>query len=305
MSSPIDPPAPGHSQQLAPGLRRVLAPNPSPMTLHGTNSYILGEGAVAVIDPGPAIPAHLEALLAALAPGERVAAILVTHAHRDHSGLARPLAEATGAPVYARGDAFAGRSEVMRALAAAGLAGGGEGLDEGFAPDETLADGETLAVGGTALTTLWTPGHAANHICLAWEEALFSGDTVMGWASTIVSPPDGDLTAFLASVRRLMAHPARRHYPGHGAPVEDPPARCRWLLNHRAAREAAILAHLPPEGATIPTLTRAVYTDTPTPLLPAAERNVFAHLIDLTTRNRVTATPHLSPDAHYLAASPP
>lgn len=276
-------PVPGRAERLAPGLRRVLAPNPSPMTFRGTNSYILGEGRVAVIDPGPAIPTHLEALLAALSPGETVSHILVTHSHLDHSPLARPLAEATGAPVLAFGDSAAGRRADLAALA--GL-GGGEGIDPGFAPDRTLCDGDTVEGDGWQVTALHTPGHMGNHLCFAWADALFTGDHVMGWASSMVSPPDGDLGAFMASLDRLAARPEQVLYPAHGAPVADGPARIAELRAHRRARETQILAALGNGPATPEELARAIYTDTPAALLPAATRNVLAHLIDLNDQLR-------------------
>lgn len=269
------------AERLAPGLRRVLAPNPGPLTGAGTNSYILGEGEVAVIDPGPDDPAHLAALEAALAPGERIGHVLVTHAHRDHAPLARALAARWGAPVLAFGDATAGRNPAFAALADLG---GGEGVDEGFAPDIRLADGATVEGAGWRLTALWTPGHMGNHLCLLWGDAAFSGDHVMGWATTVVSPPDGDMAAYMASLDRLASAAARVLYPGHGAPVTDPAARISELRAHRRAREAAILARLGPEPQDIPGLTRAVYTDIAPGLLPAAERNVLAHLLDLCAR---------------------
>ncbi len=234
-------PRPGEALTLEPGLRLVLAPNASPMTERGTNTFILGEGAVCVIDPGPADPAHMRAILGALAPGERIAQILVTHAHKDHSPLARPLAEATGAPVLAFGDAQSGRSARMTALAAAGL-GGGEGVDTGFAPDETLRDGLSFTVGGGRIRAVHTPGHLGNHMCFQWGDALFTGDHVMGWAPSVVSPPEGDLTDFMASLDRIEALGALRCYPGHGAPVADGLAPCaRALRTHRLGRETAIL----------------------------------------------------------------
>lgn len=275
---------PGEVQLLAPGLRLVLAPNPSPMTFRGTNSYVLGEGAVAVIDPGPADPAHLRALLAALAPGERVSHILVTHAHLDHSPLARPLAEATGAPVLAFGSATAGRSAAMARLAAKGLAGG-EGVDAGFAPDVVLRDGAEVEGDGWRLRALHTPGHFGNHMSFLWGDAVFAGDTVMGWSSSLVSPPDGDMGAYMASLDRLAELGARRLYAGHGDPVADPAARIAALAAHRRAREAAIREALAAGPADAGTLARRIYTDTPAPLLPAATRNVIAHLLDLMEKN--------------------
>ena len=287
-----------------PGLRLVRAPNPSPMTAEGTNSYILGEGTVAVIDPGPDDPAHLAALRAALAPGERVSHILVTHAHRDHSPLARPLSQVTGAPVLAFGRAGEGRSPTMARLAAEGLAGGGEGVDAAFAPDRRLRDGETICGPGWSLTALHTPGHMAGHLAFAWGDAVFTGDHVMGWASSLVSPPDGDLAAFMASCHRLAARQDRIHYPGHGAPIPDPAGRLAWLVAHRQARDTAIRAALAAGAATVPALTATIYTETPPALLPAAERNVFAHLVALVDTGAAAATPALSPTARFHLRSP-
>ncbi|MGB8621685.1 MAG: MBL fold metallo-hydrolase, partial [Paracoccaceae bacterium] len=223
-------PRAGVVQRPEPGLRLVLAPNPSPMTYWGTNTYLLGTGYVAVIDPGPASDAHLEAILGALAPGERISHILVTHSHVDHSTLAPALSCATGAPVLAFGDSAAGRRADLAALT--GL-GGGEGVDRAFSPDERLADGDIVRGQGWSVTALWTPGHMGNHMCFAWGEALFTGDHVMGWASSMVSPPDGDLTAFMTSLERLATRRDRIFYPAHGAPVRDPAARLAELIAHR------------------------------------------------------------------------
>ncbi len=289
----------GEAVALEPGLRRIVADNPSPMTYRGTNTYLLGEGAVAVIDPGPESGAHMQAILGALRPGEVISHIFVTHSHLDHSPLARPLSEATGAPVLAFGDSFTGRSDVMNALAEGGLAGGGEGVDASFAPDVLLADNETVDGDGWALTALHTPGHFGNHLSFAWGDALFCGDLVMGWASSLVSPPDGDLTDFMASCQRLAEHDWRVFHAGHGAPIETPNARLTWLIEHRLTREAQILAALREAPATAEALATAIYSDTPAALLPAATRNVFAHLVDLYCKNRVSASPQLSATALF------
>lgn len=288
----FDPPI-GKLETLAPGLQRIVAPNPSPMTYRGTNTYLLGGGSRAVIDPGPLSRPHLEAILAA----GPVSHILVTHAHLDHSPLARPLAEATGAPVFAFGHAHAGRSAAMQALARQGPLGGGEGIDIAFQPDEVLADGDTLTGADWQLTALHTPGHLGNHLCFAWGETCFTGDLVMGWASSLVSPPDGDLTDFMTSCRRLAETDWHRFFPGHGAPVDAPRARLDWLISHRNAREDAILKALDDRPLTAAELARLIYTDTPQALLPAAERNVLAHLIDLTGRARI------APDGTLTATS--
>ena len=280
------------------GIVRVLAPNPSPMTFHGTNSYILGHEELAVIDPGPDDEAHLAALLAAIGR-RRVAQVIVTHSHLDHSPLAARLAARVDAPVVAFGDSQSGRSEMMQTVAQQGLTGGGEGIDLGFRPDECLPDGAVLAGADWSLEVLHTPGHLGNHICLRAGEVIFSGDHVMGWASSLVSPPDGDLSDFMAACRRLRSLPARRMLPGHGLPIDTPAARLDWLIAHREMREAQILATLA-HGATTPhNLAAAIYTDVAPALHPAAVRNVFAHLIDLTARKLVFADPVPAIDARF------
>ncbi|MDJ0823447.1 MAG: MBL fold metallo-hydrolase [Paracoccaceae bacterium] len=289
----------GVAETLASGLRRILAPNPSPMTFRGTNTYLLGETELAVIDPGPDDPAHLEAILAALRPSQSILHILISHAHIDHSPLARPLAEATGAPVLAFGDAAAGRSAVMQELAAGGLVGGGEGVDASFAPDILLRDGDVVEGEGWQLTALHLPGHMGNHLCFAWGDVLFSADLVMGWASSLVSPPDGDLTDFMASLRRLQERPWSVFHAGHGAPVLDPHSRLQALINHRLGREAAILEALADAPTTPAALAERIYTDTPAALMPAASRNVLAHLIDLYGKSLVTPQGALSAQAVF------
>lgn len=294
----FDPPV-GQPVTLSPGLRRIVAPNPSPMTYRGTNTYLVGESDLAVIDPGPMAQAHLDAILAAVGPGQRISHIVVTHTHNDHSPLARPLADRTGAPVLAFGDAAAGRSAVMADLVALGMTGGGEGIDTGFAPDRVLADGDRIEAGDWALDVIHTPGHIGNHIALAWGDICFVGDHVMGWASSLVSPPDGDLTDFMASCRRLRARDWSVFHSGHGAPITDPAGRLDWLIGHRLSRERSILDRLGDGPATTEQLTRRIYTDTPAPLLPAAARNVFAHLVDLTVREQVEPHGPLSPEARF------
>ncbi|MAN15361.1 MAG: MBL fold metallo-hydrolase [Dinoroseobacter sp.] len=284
---------------LAPGLRRLTAPNPSLMTAEGTNTFLIGDTDIAVIDPGPASDPHLRAILAALTQGQRISHILVTHSHLDHSPLARPLAHETGALVLAAGPSDWDRSAAMQTLADDGLIGGGEGVDAAFAPDAQLADGAAVEGDGWRITALHTPGHMANHLSFAWGDALFCGDLVMGWSTSLISPPDGDLTAFRASLRRLMTRADSVYYPAHGDSIADPQARCAELLAHRAGREAQILAALTPGPATPATLTGRIYTDIPAPLLPVAERNVLAHLIDLVERNKVSPEGRLSARARF------
>lgn len=297
-------PQPGAPEDLGPGLRRVLAPNPSPMTFRGTNTYLVGTRGLAVIDPGPDDPAHLDALLAAVGPGQTVTHILVTHAHLDHSPLARGLAEATGAPVLGFGPATAGRRPVMERLALGGLVGGGEGVDSAFLPDVLLADGAVVQGDGWHLEALHTPGHMSNHLAFAWGDILFTGDLVMGWASSLVSPPDGDLTAFMASLGRLQTRPWSVFHAGHGAPVTDPATRLADLVTHRRSREHAILAALTEAPATPTELARRIYTDTPAALLSAAARNVLAHLIDLSEKSLVSAEGPLGADAVFSRCTP-
>ncbi|MDA7967297.1 MBL fold metallo-hydrolase [Ruegeria sp.] len=296
-------PVPGQAMTLAPGLRRIVAPNPSPMTYRGTNTYLLGDRDIAVIDPGPLIEAHLDAILNALEPGQRISHILVTHSHLDHSPLAAPLSHRTGAPVLAFGGPQAGRSAIMTRLAQQGLAGGGEGIDSEFRPDQEVSDGQMIEGDDWTLEVIHTPGHLGNHIALAWGDTCFTADHVMGWASSLVSPPDGDLTDFMAACYRLRERDWSVFHPGHGAPVTDPTARLDWLINHRLGREAQILTALDDTPATAQDLARRIYTETPEALLPAAERNVFAHLVDLTGKSRVAAIGDLSATAQFRRLS--
>jgi len=290
-------PVPGRPEPLAPGLIAVTAANPGPMTFTGTRTYLVGEREVAVIDPGPLDPAHQAAVAAAVPAGGRVAAILVTHGHRDHSEGARALQEIVQAPILGFGPAE--RSPAMAALAAAGAIGGGEGVDAGFAPDRRLAEGEDVAGAGWRLTAVHTPGHLGDHLSFAWAGGLFSGDTVMGWATTLISPPDGDLGAFLASLRRLRARGERRYFPGHGKPVEDAHAMIDWQIAHRAGREAQIRAALARGPSDAPGLVAQVYPGLDPALRGAAGRNVLAHLIDLAERGVVGAEGGVAAGAIY------
>lgn len=293
-------PIAGQPLQLAHGLRMVLAPNPSPMTYLGTNTYLLGDTQIGVIDPGPVNDMHLNAIMDAASSGT-ISHIIVTHAHLDHSPLARRLSALTGAPIYGFGPAHAGRSVVMQRLADQGLAGGGEGIDVEFTPDISIGTGDVIHADTWSLMALHTPGHIGNHLSFIWNDAVFTGDHVMGWASSLVSPPDGDLTDFMASCKALGKIDAKTYYPGHGAPVTDPAGRLNWLITHRRTREAQITNAIGPQGATADQITRIVYTDVTPALVQAAKRNVFAHLIDLVQRDIITVSPTLKIDAVFTA----
>lgn len=281
-------PAVGIPHDLEPDLRLIIAPNPGPLTFWGTNTYILGQGPYVVIDPGPVSEPHLGAILDATR-GD-ISHILVSHTHADHSPLARPLAERTKAKTYAFGASRDGMSAVMRTLEASGHGQSSEGLDHDFRPDDRLSDGEALETPVGRITALHTPGHLGNHLCFVWRDVIFSADHVMGWATSVVSPPFGDLTDFMASCEKLLDHPARRYFAGHGAPIDQPLDRVRDLIDHRRLRESQILAALESGPTTIETLTPRLYADTPSNLHPAAARNIFAHLIDLTQRNMCKAS---------------
>ena len=271
-------------------IRRILAPNPSAMTGPGTNTYILGQGRVVVIvDPGPAEPSHLAAVMAALDPGQTVSAIIVTHAHRDHSAAAPMLSAATAAPVLAYGDASTGRSATMQALATSGMVAGGEGVDHAFRPDRLLRDGDQLPAGSHLLRIVHTPGHMGGHICLAYGDVLLSGDHAMGWATSLISPPDGDMADYMTSLARLDQTDWRLMLPGHGDAVTEVRARLQALIAHRRKREQEILAALQTGPARIAQLADRIYPTTPPALRHAAQRNILAHLIDLSERKLVSS----------------
>lgn len=285
-----------------PRIRRITAQNPSPLTGDGTNSYVLGSGRVAVIDPGPDDDAHLDAILASLNPGEVISHILITHPHLDHSALAPRLARYANAPIFGYGRATDGRSAVMQSLAEAGLSGGGEGLDLHFTPDLTLRDGEWVTGDDWSTQALHTPGHLGSHLCFACGGVLFSGDHVMGWSTTVVSPPDGDMGAYMASLERLLGQGWSQLLPGHGPAVTDPQQRMQDLIRHRRGREAEILAALKAGPSDSAGLTGRIYAGLDPKLFPAARRNVLAHLIDLHDKGQVTAQGRLGPETAFQRA---
>ena len=269
----------GRVDRVSPLVRRVLAPNPGPFTYTGTGTYIVGSGTVAIVDPGPNDPDHIAALLAAV-DGETVSHIVVTHTHRDHSPAAIAVKAATGARVVGCArlvlDDHGPRADA--------------GFDTTYAPDAILADGERVAGPGWTLTALHTPGHTSNHLCFALveERALFSGDHVMGWSTTVVAPPDGDMAAYIASLRRLLDRDDVVYYPTHGAPVTEPQRFVRGLITHRKQRENQILARLEDGAATVPAMVATMYAAVDPRLHPAAGLSVTAHLIDLAARGVVT-----------------
>ncbi len=288
----------GRCDAVSPLIRRVVAENPGPFTFTGTGTYIVGRtgrGApVAVIDPGPPDPRHLAALLAAV-EGQRVTRVLVTHTHRDHAPLARPFAEAVGAPV------LAARPPARTVHVPAAL---DEDHDEAFAPDVVLTGGETIAEEDWTLEALPTPGHASNHMAfvLREENALFSGDHVMGWSTTVVAPPDGDMTAYMASLEAVIARDFACLWPTHGAPVRDPAPFLAAYRAHRLDREAQVLGRVAAGDRRIAEMVPRLYAAVDERLWPAAAMSVWAHLIALERAGRIAADPGPELDAVWIPA---
>lgn len=275
----------GRRDQVSPRVQRVIAANPGPFTFTGTGTYIVGRpqaGAeVAVIDPGPLDKAHLEALLAAV-EGRRVSHVLVTHTHRDHAPLARPFAEATGAVV------LAARPPLREVHASGAL---DEDEDEAFRPDMELSGGEVVSGDGWTLEALFTPGHASNHMAFALheEKALFSGDHVMGWSTTVVAPPDGDMRQYMASLDAVIARNFDVLWPTHGAPVTEVRPFLEAYRAHRQAREAQIVARLAAGDRTVADMVPVLYAAVDRKLWPAASLSVLAHLIKLVEDGTATS----------------
>ncbi|GAA0737426.1 MBL fold metallo-hydrolase [Sphingomonas japonica] len=266
----------GQAVLLSPLVTRVLAPNPSPYTYTGTQTHLVGDRRVAVIDPGPDDPAHLEALLAAI-DGRETVAIVCTHTHRDHSPLSRALTAATGAPIIGCAPLALGDPETRSDAA----------FDFDYVPDRILGDGDGLEGDGWTLEAVATPGHTSNHLAFALpqEAALFTGDHVMGWSTSIVSPPDGDMGAYMTSLDTLIGRDDAVYYPGHGEAVRDNPQRlARSMLGHRKQREGQIVRLLATGEASVADLVARMYVGLDPRLVPAAERSVLAHLIDLARR---------------------
>ena len=289
---------PGKVDEVAPGVRRLLANNPSPFTFRGTVSYIVGRGQVAIIDPGPLDDAHIAALLDAVR-GETVSHVFVTHTHRDHSPAVPRIKAATGALVLAEGPHRPARTlrigEAPRHAAS---------NDTEFRPDRVLADGEVVHGPGFTVEAVATPGHTANHMAFAFKEAniLFSGDHVMAWSTPVVAPPDGAMSDYMASLEKLARRPESIYLPGHGGAVHDAPRFVRAYIVHRRAREASILRRLGKGAADIPAIVRAVYIGLDPRLIRAAGLSVLAHIEDLVTRGLVVTDGEPAIDSVYRLA---
>lgn len=275
----------GEAQQVTPLIRRVVANNPSPFTFNGTGTYIVGHGTVAVIDPGPADDAHLDALVRAVA-GETVSHILVTHTHMDHSPLAARFAEITGARTHAYGPHGSGRQPAVAVDDAVGLDAGG---DRAFRPDVTIAPGDVIEGPGWTLEAVFTPGHTSNHLCFAFreEDSLFSGDHVMAWSTTVVAPPDGHMGDYMASLDAVAEREEATYWPTHGPAVANPRRFVTKLAQHRRAREAAILARLKAGDTTIAEMVPRIYGGLDQRLIHAASLSMLSHLVDLIEREVV------------------
>jgi glyoxylase-like metal-dependent hydrolase (beta-lactamase superfamily II) len=275
-------------------VRRLIAPNASPFTFNGTCTYIVGQGRVAIIDPGPDNDSHLSALLAAV-DGERVETILITHTHRDHSPGARELRAATGAPVIGaapftpRGDGFEGLDSAH---------------DREYSPDAVLVDGERLKGAGYTIEAVATPGHCSNHLCFALLEelALFSGDHVMAWSTSVVAPPDGSMRAYMDSLEKARGRAETIYWPGHGGPALEPQRYVRALIHHRRQREASILTALKGGPAAIPALIAKVYMGLDPALMRAAGLSTLAHLEDLIERGVVVSEASDGDEPHFRLA---
>lgn len=283
----------GGVSNISPLVRRVIAHNPGPFTFKGTGTYIIGRGEVAVIDPGPLDPDHVASILKAV-EGEVVTHILITHTHIDHSPAAKLLKAETGAPAYGFGPhpVYAELSQ--------------EGGDMEFRPDVVIADGDIIEGNGWTMEAIHTPGHTSNHICfrLKEENAVFTGDHVMGWSTTIVSPPDGDMTAYYQSLQKLLDCPDDEvYYPTHGAPIPDVHNYVRAYLEHRQGREAQIVDVLSRNGAmNIPDMVKIMYADVPEHLHRPAGRSVLAHLIHMVSDGRIKTGDAPTADAVYELA---
>jgi glyoxylase-like metal-dependent hydrolase (beta-lactamase superfamily II) len=280
----------GKLEPIAPGIRRIVAKNPSQFTFRGTGTYVVGEGEVAVIDPGPALAEHVEALLASLS-GEQITHILITHTHSDHSPAAAAVKEATGAPTYGFGPHGGTR----------GIPGIEEGGDWDFAPDIVTRDGDQIAGNGWLFEAVHTPGHTSNHLCFALPDQgiLFSGDHVMGWSTSVIAPPDGDMAAYMASLDKLLQRHDSVYWPTHGPAITEPKEHVRAFIAHRREREAGVVACLEAGIGHIDAMVERLYVGLNPNLKRAAGRSVLAHLIDLVNRGVAKTDSPPSVDATY------
>ncbi|MEE4299311.1 MAG: MBL fold metallo-hydrolase [Pseudomonadales bacterium] len=287
----------GAVDRLSPRIRRVIANNPSPFTFHGTGTYILGEGRVAVIDPGPDLPEHVEALRTALA-GEEISHILVTHCHMDHSPACRALREFTDAPTYAFGPHGAGRHAAAVGDDHVKIE---ESADTDFSPDVRVDHGDVIEADGFSVECVYTPGHTSNHMCyqLREERALFTGDHVMGWSTSVISPPDGDMQDYMASLRLLLERDDAVYWPTHGPAITEPKAHVEAYIAHREEREAQILACIDDGITRIADMVPRMYAGLPEFMYPAAGRSVFAAVIHLSQQGRVACDGALVADADF------
>jgi glyoxylase-like metal-dependent hydrolase (beta-lactamase superfamily II) len=281
----------GRLESVAPGIRRIVANNPGPFTFRGTGTYVIGEGEVAVIDPGPDLAEHVDALLAGLT-AERITHILVTHTHRDHSPAAAAVKAATGAPTYGFGPHAGGRR---------GEAGVEEGGDWDFTPDIVVQDGDEITGLGWRFEAVHTPGHTSNHLCFALSDSgiLFSGDHVMGWSTSVIAPPDGDMAAYMNSLDKLLQRRDSVYWPTHGPAITEPHDHVRAFIAHRQEREAGIVACLDAGVTRIDAMVERLYVGLNPNLRRAAARSVLAHLIDLIGRGIAVSDRPPTVDATY------
>ena len=285
----------GEVTEVAPGIRRIVAENPSPFTLYGTGTYIVGRGEVAVIDPGPADGAHIAMLLEGL-QGESISHILVTHTHTDHSPGCRLLQEHTDAGTYAYGPHGSGKLEQGVPVE--------EGGDMDFQPDQLIRDGDVLNGGDWSIECVYTPGHTSNHMCYQLQEhkALFTGDHVMGWSTSIISPPDGDMGAYLASLDKLLERDDQAYWPTHGPSIEDPKPHVRAFIAHRRQREEQILACIGQDVHLIQDMVPLIYTEVPEFMYPAAARSVLAAVEHLVGKGELKTEGEVQLAARYRLA---
>ena len=286
----------GVADKVTPLIRRVVARNPSPFTFKGTGTYIVGHGRVAVIDPGPDLAEHVEALLRTLR-GETITHILITHTHLDHSPAAAAVKRATGAKTYGFGPHGSGRAEDRSGVDGITEEGG----DHAFVPDVTLREGDTAEGPGWHLGAIQTPGHTSNHLCfaLAEERALFSGDHVMGWSTSVVAPPDGDMSAYRRSLTKLLERDDAIYWPTHGPSIPEPKSFVEAFIDHRRERAEAILQRLAQGDETIETIVANVYIGLDPRLRGAAGRSVLAHLVEFVETGRVISDGPPTLNARY------